>query len=248
MCYHTSLVEESVPDLQRKLQVKIWKYETFKEKYKPNFHINGFDHPQIPVIRPEGKTEKVVDLLRWGLIPHWVKEPKEWKANTLLARNDEMFDKASYKHYWQNRCLVIVTGFFEPRDRQVAGLVGPASKVQKTESWYIKSKTEPFLFLGGLYCNGTVCVITTDTSPMMSKIHNDGKRMPLILDDPDMIDEWLLSDMSKEEMIRMMDSHPDDDSLMAYRTLDGIMNNRVNTNVPEANLPHAEDPVTGVLL
>lgn len=69
---------------------------------------------------------------------------------------------------------------------------------------------------------------------MMEEVHNDGKRMPLIFDDPDIRDQWLLGSLDQKEMSRMMGSHPDDSHLVAYRTIDGIMNNRVDTNVPEA--------------
>lgn len=238
MCYHGSLAPEHHQEFKHYFRRKIFDERKFEEKYKPAFHLNGFTKPFIPVIRPE-QGESVLDMKQWGLLPHWVKDPKGWKANTLNARNDELFDKVSYKSYWKNRCLIIFSGFFEPRDRELAGLPGPASSVQKTESWYIKSKTEPFLTLGGIYCNDTVSIITTNASPMMEKVHNDGKRMPLILDDADAREAWLLDDLTQEEMARMMDSHPDDDSLIAYRAMDGIMNNRVDTNVPEAILPHA---------
>jgi len=43
-----------------------------------------------------------------------VKEEKDWKANTLNARNDELFFKMPYRDSWMNTCLVICTGFFEP--------------------------------------------------------------------------------------------------------------------------------------
>ena len=238
MCYHIAELTPLFDDFVDYFDIPGYNRDYNNDLYKVSYHLNGFTKPHIPVIRPE-ERESVIDMYKWGLMPHWVKDPKTWKANTLNARNDELFGKPSYRSYWKNRCLVIVSGFFEPRDRGVAGLEGPASKVQKTESWYIKSKTEPLLTLGGIYCNGTVSILTTDASPLLSEIHNDGKRMPLIIDDPDIRDIWLHDDLTQDEMARMMDSYPDDESLTAYRALDGIMSNKVDTNVPEAIMPHA---------
>ena len=235
MCYHISLLADDYDDYVDYFDIPGYNRDFGNEIYVKSYHVNGFNKPHIPIIRPEGEGV-VIDMFKWGLIPHWVKDVKEWRANTLNARNDELFDKVSYKSYWENRCLIICSGFYEPRDRGMAGLPEPASKVQKTESWYIKHESEPYLTLGGIYCNGTVSIITTDASPLIAEIHNDGKRQPLIFDDHDLRDKWLLDKLDKSEMARMMASHPDDSHLTAYRTIDGIMNNRIDTNVPEAIL------------
>lgn len=235
MCYHISLLADEFDDYVDYFDIPGYNRDYANDIYQKTYHVNGFTRPAIPVIRPEGNSV-VIDMYKWGLIPNWVKDIKTWKANTLNARNDELFEKPSYKSYWKNRCLVIVSGFYEPRDRTLAGLPEPASPLQKTESWFIKHASEPYMTLGGLYCNGTVTIITTDASPLLGEIHNDGKRMPLIFDEPDIRDKWLLGDLEQKEMARMMASHPDDSHLVAYRTIDGIMNNRVDTNVPEAIL------------
>lgn len=236
MCYHLSLLAERFDDFVDYFDIPGYNKDYYNEIYKKSYHVNGFSRPLIPVIRPEGDSV-VIDMFRWPLIPHWANQGKKFNANTLNARNDELFNRPSYRGYWKNRCLIIASGFFEPRDRKLAGLPGPASPVQETESWYIKHSDEPYFTLGGIYCNGTVSIITTVASPKMEKVHNDGKRMPLIFDDPDSRDQWLLGELDQKQMARMMDSHPDDEHLVVYRTIDGIMNSRVGTNVPEAILP-----------
>jgi len=236
MCYHIALLADQFDDFVDYFDIPGYNKDYHAEIYQKTYHVNGFTKPYIPVIRPRDGSV-VIDCCRWGLIPHWVSDTKRFKANTLNARNDELFDKPSYRSYWRNRCLVIVSGFFEPRDRKLAGLPEPASKLQKTESWFIKHATEPFLTLGGIYCNDTVAIITTDASPLLEQIHNDGKRMPLILNNEDLRDRWLLGDLDQKEMARLMATHPDDTQLEAFRTIDGIMNNRIDTNVPEAVLP-----------
>lgn len=237
MCYHISQLAATFDEFVDYFDVPGYNRDYANEIYRKSYHLNGFTKPFIPVIRPEKEGGVVIDMYRWGLIPHWVKDEKTFKANTLNARNDELFEKPSYQGYWKNRCLIIVSGFFEPRDRKLAGLPEPASKVQQTESWYIKHAEEPFMTLGGIFCNGTVSIITTDASPMIETVHNDGKRMPLIFDDHELRDRWLLENLDQKAMSGMMASHPDDSHLEAYRTIDGIMNSRVDTDVPEAILP-----------
>lgn len=237
MCYHLSLLAEQFDEFTDYFDIPGYNKDYYDEIYRKSYHVNGFAKPLIPIIRPD-EQGVVIDMFQWGLIPHWVKDGKPFKANTLNAHNDTLFEKPSYRGYWKNRCLIIASGFFEPRDRKLAGLPGPASPVQETESWFIKHAEDPFMTLGGIYCNSTVSIITTVASPMMEKVHNDGKRMPLIFDDPDLRDRWLLDEgLDQKEMARMMASYPDDSHLVAYRTIDGIMNRHVETNVPEAILP-----------
>src|SRR5690606_21754541 len=244
MCNRVAVKEKELRDIVRHYDLIGRDMTRKRNQYKPGYVISGFPKrgetkAYLPVIMPTGGSVDI-EMLRWGLIPHWVKDETAWKASTLNARNDELFEKPSYRGYWKNRCLVVVSGLFEPRDRGIAGLPGKASKDQKTESWYIYHATEPLLTMGGLYCGDTVTIITTDVSPMMATIHNDGLRMPLIFDDQELRDRWLLGDLSQKEMAQLMDSHPDDSRLEAYRTIDEIFNSQIDTNRPEANQPHPD--------
>lgn len=233
MCYHVSQ-HKDVKDIRKKIPAKF--REDNADKFKPVYHVSGFAKPWLPVLVSD-RGVKTLDFFRWGLIPGWVKEEKDWKANTLNARNDEFFEKASYKNYWRNRCLIVCTGFFEPHTPEK----GVASKSQKTESWYIKSTADEFFTLGAVYSfwkgMPTFSIITTTASPLMAEIHNEAKRMPLILDNEDVRDSWLLGDLKQEEMGDLMGYRPEDKYLDAFRTIDGVMNNRVDTNVPEVLTP-----------
>lgn len=236
MCYHVTLLPGNFHNLTEIFDRPAIDPVKAGKRYTPGFHLSGFDHPYLPVILPEG-----MDMYRWGLLPHWVKEGENYRANTLNARNDELFEKVSYRQYWQNRCLVVVSGFFEPHTP-----LGTASRKQKTESWFIKSAVEPLLTLGGIFCGETLSIITTDASPLLARVHNDGKRMPLILTEEKVREQWLNPELAPAEMARLMDDYPPDEQLSAYRTLDGVMNARVNTNVPEAIQPFS-GPNFGIL-
>lgn len=230
MCYHVSLTSD-----RSIIKREFKKPFLNNDKFETAYHFNGFSRPYLPVLHGIGHNQ-VIDVFRWGLIPHWVKEEKEWKANTLNARNDEIFEKVSYKQYWKNRCLVICNGFFEPHIPEN----GVASKIQKTESWFIKPQKADFFTLGGLYSNwkgiNTLTIVTTHAGPLLSEIHNEKKRQPLILEGEN-AEAWLLPDLTQKEMADLMLFQAPESSLTAFRTIDGVMNSKVDTNVEEVVIP-----------
>ncbi|TDE10805.1 SOS response-associated peptidase [Dyadobacter psychrotolerans] len=226
MCYHVSN-QFDAEEVAREFRLPEVKLDLFKKQYD----FNGFEKPYLPVISKENPKE--LTAYRWRLVPSWVKEEKDWKANTLNARNDELFTKASYRDSWQNRCLVICTGFFEPHY--------PELGAKEHESWYIKPKNKKFFALGAIYSvwKGipTFSIVTKDATPKMAAVHNDGERQPLILTGNAAL-SWLIPNLTQNEMINLMEFPYPDDQLDAYRTVDGIYNAKQNTNVPEAIKPY----------
>jgi len=85
--------------------------------FQQAFQLNGFAKPFLPVIN--SLDTLAIDFFRWQLIPTWIKDEKDLKADTLNARAEGIFESSTYKPYWHKRCLIICTGFFEPH--QVKG-------------------------------------------------------------------------------------------------------------------------------
>lgn len=241
MCYHVSNqleLDDVLDKIKRKIIPKrriIFKrgfipvrYDPIMD-YKKGYDLGGFEpeKPVLPVI--VNLSAESVDFFQWGLIPEWVKDPSTWKANTLNARNDEFFEKPSYKQYWQNRCLIFCTGVYEPHYPDLAG--------RYHESWYIKAKDKDYLFIGGVYAinNGvpTVTMITTEPTPKMRWIKNDGERQLLYLQGEN-AKRWLQPDVTKDEMKELMKINVEDKDIVAYKVMDGIYNSRKDTNIPEA--------------
>ncbi len=223
MCYHISLEDQKqVAGMQKPIRNH--------ELFKPKYHFNGFDKPYIPVLSNLNPDE--IDLYRWRLVPSWVKYEKDWKANTLNARNDELFEKLAYNDFWMNRCVVLCSGFFEPHR--------PAG-TSHTQSWYIKPMSGGLFTLGGIFCKWkntyTFSIITTNASPLMAQVHNEGWRMPLILENEN-LEKWLRKDLTQAEMEKLMVPYPYDEKLVTYRVMDGVFNARMDTNLPEVIYPH----------
>jgi putative SOS response-associated peptidase YedK len=153
---------------------------------QPNFpaRYNIAPTQPIPIVRLDEGRRRFA-LVRWGLLPSWVKEPKTF---TLLinARGDTINDKPAFRNAMKRRrCLIPADGFYEWKGE------GPA-KVP----YYVRMKDgKPFAFAGLWESwtgpNGeeleTAAIVTTDANRSLSAIHH---RMPVILP-PEAHDLWL---------------------------------------------------------
>lgn len=94
----------------------------------------------LPVIRQRSDGERVVHLLRWGLVPSWAKD--EAIGNRLFnAGAETVADKPSFgAAYRKRRCIVPVNGFYEWK--AVDGGRDP---------YYIHATDEQLLGLAGLW-------------------------------------------------------------------------------------------------
>jgi putative SOS response-associated peptidase YedK len=139
----------------------------------------------IPIVRlHDGKRQFV--LMRWGLIPAWVKDPNTFSP-LINARAGSVIDKPAYRAAMRRRrCLVPADGFYEWR--QIGG---------RKQPYFVRRKNpgEPFAFAGLWETwtgpNGeeldTVAIVTTEANRTLATIH---PRMPVILP-PEAFDLWL---------------------------------------------------------
>lgn len=137
---------------------------------------------QIPIIRWKPDTGRVGQIVRWGLIPSWSKEPT---AKLNNARAETVHEKPSFRTSFQkHRCLIPASGFYEWQT--VAG---------KKQPYYLHPAERFFAFAGLLAAwkapDGqtivSTCIITTGPNAVMAPIHD---RMPVILRPTD-FDTWL---------------------------------------------------------
>lgn len=155
----------------------------------------------IPVIRrsPEGK--RVMQLLRWGLVPHWAKDPSIG-AKLSNARGETVADKPSYRDaFRRRRCLVPADGFYEWK----------ADGQQKQAYYFSMESGEPFA-LGGVWetwraSDGnilrTCCLITTEPNEIMTPVHD---RMPVIIS-PENYEQWLTGEPAAAQVL--IKTYPD---------------------------------------
>jgi putative SOS response-associated peptidase YedK len=62
-------------------------------------------------------------MMRWGLIPHWAKEPL--KASTINARAETITEKPMWREpFRKRRCIVPANGFYECEAEGTSGTMG----------------------------------------------------------------------------------------------------------------------------
>ena len=104
MCFYYQQ-SKSAQELQNRFNAK---FENANQ-YSPS-NYNGFQFPKTPVIA-NTETNKI-QLYHWGLIPSWAKD-NSIRKNTLNARIETINEKPAFRNYVNNRCLVLVDGFYE---------------------------------------------------------------------------------------------------------------------------------------
>ena len=205
MCY---FVEHNI---QRKELEKRFNVEFPEDpRYTPSFFQSAFNKPYMPLITGE-KRDKV-QLFQWGLIPFWTKDEASAEKSSYLtfnARAESVWEKPAYRKPVQfNRCLVSAHGFFEYHTT-------PDLKIP----YYISLKDDEIFAFAGIFDNwlnaqtgeiiNSFSILTTAANPMMEKIHNLKKRMPVILP-RDQEDEWLNPQASKETINSLFKPFPEE--------------------------------------
>jgi len=206
------------------------------QEWQPVYHASGFSFLQMPVITQA--DPKYVQLFNWGLIPSWVKtkiDADKLKAQTLNARSETTFEKPSFRSGIKyNRCLIPADGFFEWMEVN-----------KKKYPHYIFMKNQEMFCFGGIYANWTdrftgeliqsFSILTTDANPMMEKIHNSKKRMPVIIPSNGYA-HWLDNNLMPKDIQQFF--KPFSESEMAYHTISKLITSRAeNSNVPEVLEP-----------
>ncbi|HZW99773.1 MAG TPA: SOS response-associated peptidase [Trueperaceae bacterium] len=155
------------------------------ETYPLTARYNIAPTTNVPVVRQRSDGSRVMEEMRWGLVPHWVKDPKLFKANLFNARSESAAEKPSFRDAMRtHRCLVPASGFYEWRKEGDA----------KQPYFVYRSDGKPMAFAGlwAVNRNGaeplaTCTILTTDANADMRKLHD---RMPVILEEPEW-DRWL---------------------------------------------------------
>ena len=229
MCFHTSTTHKT-RKLENHFKVKISDDNLRAYFDKPNYHLNGFSHPNMLVI-PQEKSELIAPGV-WGIVPsnkpttqikEYYKEAVRYGGG-LNARSEKIFQHFIYKASVMNkRCIIPVSGFFEPHDH-----------LKKKYPFYFQNiKKEP-LALAGLYSVIdtfiTFTILTKKASPLFAKIHNLKNRQPVILND-EMTKSWLSHDLSENDITEVINTDYSESNLETYSVSKDVFSPKVDSNV-----------------
>lgn len=141
--------------------------------------------PILAIWEAEGRRE--AHFARWGLVPGWVKDPREFPL-LINARAETMADKPAFRDPLKHgRCIVPASGYYEWH----TGADG------KKRPYYITRADGAPMALAGLYATwmgpdgeeiDSVATITVPANAQLAVIHH---RMPAILLGAGAQDDWL---------------------------------------------------------
>jgi putative SOS response-associated peptidase YedK len=196
--------------------------------FPPRYNIAPSQPVAIVRDTPTGAREMV--LVRWGLIPGWVKDPRAFKM-LINARSETAAEKPSFRAAMHHRrCLIPVDGFYEWKG-------APASK----RPHLVRPRAGGPMALAGIFENWlgadgseieTMAILTVAANAAMSALHD---RMPAIIA-PEHFDAWLdCRPGTATEIVDLLAPAPED-------LLDIIEVSRALNN-PRNEGPEVQEPV-----
>ncbi len=182
------------------------------KELRPNYNVAPGQTMPIVVETDEGQRD--LQLMRWGLVPSWSKDPKIG-YRLINARDDKLFTSPVWRGIiLRKRALIPVDGFYEWK-KPAEGTKDPK------KPFYIHAKQQSLFSFAGIWDSWldsegqqhkTYSIVTTEPNREMSKIHN---RMPVILT-PEEESAWLDPAKQTRESIEPF-LHPyHDNSLEIY--------------------------------
>ncbi len=150
--------------------------------HRPRYNIAPTDQAPIVIAVPGGRR---AGPMRWGLLPHWAKDPRAG-ARMINARSETVARRSAFREsFLARRCLVPADGFYEWEAR--------ASGKQP----YWIHQRDRFLFgMAGIWSFwappggdriATFSILTRSAPPSIQWLHD---RVPVILPEPAW-DDWL---------------------------------------------------------
>ena len=198
---------------------------TLKVEMPPRYNIPPTQPIVVVSIGADGQREG--KLVRWGFVPAWVKNPKEF---TLLAnaRSESAMEKPSFKNAIRHRRVLIpASGFFEWQR---------FGKGQPSQAYWVRSNSDPIVAFGGLMetwsgADGsevdTACILTTAANDSFSRIHH---RLPLVIH-PQNFQRWLDCKTTTQQEVSELLTPVEDDYFEAIPVSDAV--NKVSNAGPE---------------
>ena len=158
--------------------------QTFGYAEQPNFppRYNIAPTQPIPVVRIDNGRRSLA-LVRWGLVPAWVKDPRGFGL-LINARAETVLDKPAFRNaVRRRRCLIPADGFYEWKQdgtRKRPFFAAAKSLVAFAGIW------EPWMGPNGEEIE-SACIITTAANRTLRALHD---RMPAVIP-PQAFDLWL---------------------------------------------------------
>jgi putative SOS response-associated peptidase YedK len=183
--------------------------EALRELYgyadRPNFpaRYNIAPTQPVPVIFPEAGTLRF-RLMRWGFLPAWVKDPKDFPL-VINVRSETAAEKSAFRNaFKRRRAIMPADGFYEWRK---VGKERQAFLIRRRDrqAFSFAALWETYASKDGSEID-TVAIMTTDANATLAPIHH---RSPLILSEADHT-RWLDPESTADDIQKLLQPPPDD--------------------------------------
>ena len=131
---------------------------------------------ELPVIVEED-GDRVLKLMRWGLVPRWQRARRPGRVPPINARAESVAEKPMFRDSIRlRRCLVPATGFYEWRQDPL-----------RKQPYFVRLRDEPLFAFAGIYDEGdqggrgpmaSFAMLTTRANDLLAAIDS---RMPVIV-------------------------------------------------------------------
>jgi len=203
---------------------------------QPNFpsRFNIAPTQPIPVVILDRGARRF-RLMRWGLLPSWVKDPRTFSL-LINARAETVRDKPAFRNAFRRRpCLVPADGYYEWK------ALGP-----RKQPYFIHPPGGGPIGFAGLWetwtgPNGeeldTVAIVTTAASGGLAELHD---RVPVTIAAEDFA-RWLDTDEADADSVLALLRPPADGAFVWYPVSTAV--NRTANDNAQLILPIAADEV-----
>lgn len=228
MCGRYTLTSQT--DLARELELaRAEPTDAASEWWRPRFNVAPTQ--PAPVVYQNRDGQRVLELMRWGLVPHWA-DDLSIGARMINARVEGILTKAAFRDVIRRRrCLVPADGFFEWRS--IAG---------KRQPLYIHPEPRHTITFAGVYSRwrskdpthplevDSYSILTVPSGPLVHPVHD---RMPMVMP-RDHRAAWLDRGVVEPDAIEGL--------LAAAGGLDGLAGWKLEPVSMRVNKPDHDDP------
>lgn len=211
--------------LHQKAQDIAKRYNLAQKPHDIHDNFNVAPGQVMPIVRADEDGKPELDMMKWGLVPHWAKDMKIG-YKLINARDDTIFDKPIWRHnILRKRCLIPADGFYEWKR--------PKSPKEHKIPFYARPKQSDIFSFAGVWDTWkdsedkewkTYSIITTAPNKEMSKVHN---RMPVILHQKDET-SWLEPSHTDRSDIEPLLRPWEDNGLELYKVSEDVNSPRNN--------------------
>lgn len=204
----------------------------FRYAEQPNFppRYNIAPTQPVPVVMARDGSP-VFALMRWGFLPGWVKDPKDFPL-VINVRGETIGEKPSFRAaFTRRRCLMPADGFYEWQ------------RVGKDNRAYLFRRPDRGVFAFAAIWEtwastdgseiDTLALVNSHANGLMSAVHH---RCPVLLE-PSKFEAWL-DPATKPEVVGSLLKPPPDDALEMIRI--GQLVNKAANDGPALQMPWAE--------